>query len=239
MSVQKSASALVALVAATLLLAGCGDDVTSASAPASPAPASASATTPAVVADAAPVSPCPTLTVGAVIPARTFASCVGAALESSAGYAATGTVFGEPATVRHDPARSAFDVATARGDVVGIGADIWVRPAGDAWSVADVAADDSDVRELSALAVQAAQSLPSLVTGEVMGEVTVTAVTADAITVSGAQAVETLSVTGEYVVRPDFSLVSAAVTATSSAREVSLDLDVTAWNTEQNITAPL
>lgn len=239
MSATKKAFTAALLITGTMLLAGCGDDAAPAAAPAATTTPPATVPVPSSTPVAAAAHDCTATEVGETVTSQAFAACVTDALDASAGYVASGTLLGEPATVRHEPARDAFEVTIQRGSIIGIGTDVWVRPAGGAWTVADSDAPDATVLALSELGIEAARALPGLTTGSVMGDLTVTDASDSAVTYAGDQTSGPISVSGTYVVAPDFALISAAVTATSTARELSLDLAVTAWDEPQNITAPL
>lgn len=232
----------IALAAATSLTAVLMLSACTAAEPASEPEASVPATaveTPAPPAAEDPRQGCPELTLGAVISPAAFSGCVSDVLASIEGYSAAGIVLEENSTVRHDPAAQAFELITDDGSMIGIGDELWVQATEYGWMLADSQSPEWEVSRLSDMAVEVQRALPGLITGKYMGDLTVTSIDEGRVTLSGEQSVASITAAGTYVLAPDWELLAASFTGSSTAQEIAADLTVTAWDTAQDITPPL
>lgn len=191
----------------------------------------------------APTTDCPELTEGATVDGAALGTCIAAAGESIAGYAATMSTMGIESTAKYNPAERAIQTDSPVGSVIAIGDEAWVKTPTADWQVADTASSDPIVAALSNAATAAASVEPTAMAGSLAGEFTVTG-TGERLgkpvyLVSGSVEQQGVSVDVVFEVTKDFESLATTSTASVSGQTVESTMVVTEWDVKQDIVAPL
>ncbi|WP_223623299.1 hypothetical protein [Microbacterium sp. EST19A] len=223
------------ILAASVLLTGCagGSDK-----PADEKPSGA-----AQEENAAPESDCPELKDGATIDGAALSECVTEAMADSAGFAAKMTTLGMESTSRYNPAEAAVATDTTFGSVVVIGEDAWVKSATGEWQAADTASTDPTVVALSTAAKAVDASDPMGVAGTLSGEYTVTGTGTrlgqDVFLLTGVTEEGGTSVDMVFELTSDYVVLAATGSTELEGQKIESVQEITEWDVEQDIIAPL
>jgi len=223
------------IVAAAVLLTGCSGTADK--------PADSTPSTNASQEAEAPQSDCPELTEGATIDGSALGTCIAAAGEAIAGYAATMSTMGIESTAKYNPSERALQTDSPVGSVIAIGDDAWVKTPTADWQVADTASSDPIVAALSNAATAASSVEPTAMASSLSGEFTVTG-TGERLgkpvyLVSGSVEQQGVSVDVVFEVTKDFESLASTSTASVNGQSVESTMVVTEWDVKQDIVAPL
>ncbi|MFE7197968.1 hypothetical protein [Microbacterium oxydans] len=224
------------VLAAAVLLTGCtgsGSDSTAEKKPSAGASQEAEA----------PQTDCPELKEGATIDGAVLGDCVADAMSDTAGYAATSSVMGIDSTARFNPADKAIESISPAGSLIVIGDDIWVKSATSDWQPADPSSSDPVIATLSASAADASLLDPTRAADAVTGEFTVTG-TGERLgqkvyLVSGAMEQQGTAVDVVFEVTADYVVLASSSSASLEGQTVEVTMEITEWDVEQDIVAPV
>lgn len=222
------------ILAAAIMLTGCSapaaeepTDETSASAEATPAPA----------------SDCPELTDGATIDGSALGTCITEAMTDTQGYAAKMTVLGMETTAQYDPSTEAVAWSTPMGSVVVIGDDAWVKSSTTDWQVADANSSDPIVAGLSQAAATANDADPAVAAASLSGEFTVTGTGSrlgqDVYILTGTAEQDGVAVEMTYEITSDYVVLATTGTTEAAGQSIDTSLEITEWDVKQDIVAPI
>ncbi len=229
-----------AVIAAAILLTGCSGqgaaEKPSDSKPSSSSSSSAEETT-------APSSDCPTLEEGATVDIAALATCSTERMDESAGYAATSTTMGMESTARYNPSEKAVAVDSSIGSMVVIGDQAWVKSPSSEWQVADPNSSDPIIAGLSAGATTATSMDPAQAIAALNGEFTVTGTSErlgqKVYLVSGTTETQGVAVDATFEVTEDYIILATMTKTEVQGQPIESSLEITDWDTPQEITAPM
>lgn len=184
---------------------------------------------------------CPPLSEGANVEVSVLAQCSQAAMQETAGYAARTEILGLVSEVRVNTDPQAMHMDSDLGEVISIEGQTWVN-VGDGWQEGDPDSADPLVAGLSAAADEVAEQADPTAQLEQMGEVDLTVTGTDTrlgedvfvISGSGAEVDDML-----YYVTADYAVLGADVQVSVEGLDVTSTVEVTEWDTPQEITAPM
>lgn len=227
------------ILAAAVLLTGCSAGSTSEPSTSSD---SAASSAPSEAAEATS-SDCPELAEGETIEGSVLGTCITAALDGIAGYAATTSVMGIESTAKYNPAEKAIETSSDLGSLIVIGSDAWVKSGSGEWQVADVNSSDPIVAGLSAGAETASTTDPMAVAAALSGDFTVTG-TGERLgkpvyLVSGTVEQQGVAVDAVFELTADYENLATTTSAAVGEQSVEVSMVVTEWDVTQDIVAPL
>jgi len=191
----------------------------------------------------APESNCPELAEGATIDGAELGTCITESMKDSSGYAAKTTILGMESTARYNPSTDAVESISPAGSLIVIGDDVWVKSSTSEWQVADPNSSDPVIAGLSTGAATIAETDPATAAGALTGEFTVTGTGTrlgeDVYLVSGTSEMQGVSVDIVYEVSSDYVVLASTANSEAAGQEIEITMEVTEWDVEQDITAPL
>ncbi|WP_144875412.1 hypothetical protein [Microbacterium sp. 1.5R] len=235
MRVNKIGAGIV--LAAAVLLTGC-------SAPADePKGDNTASSTPAAEETTAPTSDCPELAEGATVDGADLGPCIAEAMTDTKGYAAKTSILGMDTTARYNPSTDAIESITPVGSLIAIGDDVWVKSSTSEWQTADPNSSDPIIAALSEGASTIADTDPAQAASTLTGEFTVTGTGSrlgqDVFLVSGTTQMQGVAVDVVYEVTSDYVVLASTGTAEAGGQSIETSMEVTEWDVEQDIVAPL
>lgn len=227
------------VLAATVLLTGC---TAGAEEPADAEPTTGAEETSAPD-SAASESDCPELSEGATVDGTALGACITEAMTDTAGYAAKTSILGMDTTARYNPETDAVETITPMGSLILIGDDAWVKTPTTEWQVADPNSSDPIVAALSSGAATAAGTDPATAAGALTGEFTVTGTGTrlgqDVYLVSGTSEAQGVAVDVVFEVTEDYVVLATTGSTEAAGQMIETSLEITEWDVEQDIVAPL
>lgn len=191
----------------------------------------------------APESNCPELAEGATIDGAELGTCITESMNDSSGYAAKTTILGMESTARYNPSTDAVESISPAGSLIVIGDDVWVKSSTSEWQVADPNSSDPVIAGLSTGAATIAETDPATAAGALTGEFTVTGTGTrlgeDVYLVSGTSEMQGVSVDIVYEVSSDYVVLASTANSEAAGQEIEITMEVTEWDVEQDIKAPL
>lgn len=191
----------------------------------------------------APESDCPELTEGATVDGTALGACITEAMTDTAGYQAKTSILGMDTTARYNPATDAVETITPMGSLIIIGDDAWVKTPTTEWQVADPNSSDPIVAALSSGAATAAGTDPATAAGALTGEFTVTGTGSrlgqDVYLVSGTSEAQGVAVDVVFEVTDDYVVLATTGSTEAAGQMIETSLEITEWDVEQDIVAPL
>lgn len=191
----------------------------------------------------APESDCPELAEGATIDGAELGTCITESMKDSSGYAAKTTILGMESTARYNPSTDAVESISPAGSLIVIGDDVWVKSSTSEWQVADPNSSDPVIAGLSTGAATIAETDPATAAGALTGEFTVTGTGTrlgeDVYLVSGTSEMQGVSVDIVYEVSSDYVVLASTANSEAAGQEIEITMEVTEWDVEQDIKAPL
>jgi hypothetical protein len=226
------------VLTATVLLTGC---TAGAEEPAEEKPTTAEETSAADT--GASESDCPELAEGATVDGAALGACITEAMTDTAGYQAKTSILGMDTTARYNPETDAVETITPMGSLILIGDDAWVKTPTTDWQVADPNSSDPIVAALSSGAATAAGTDPATAAGALTGEFTVTGTGSrlgqDVYLVSGTSEAQGVAVDMVFEVTDDYVVLATSGSTEAEGQKIETSLEITEWDVEQDIVAPL
>ena len=213
------------VLAAAVMLTGC-------SAGASDKPAESKPSGAASQEAEAPSTDCPELADGATVDGSALGACIAEAMTDTAGYAAKTVVMGMESTTRFNPAEKALESLSPMGSIVS-----------SDWQAADPSSSEPVIAGLSTTAKDVTAMDPAATAKAITGDFTVTG-TGERLgqkvyLVSGTVEQAGTPVDVVFEVTEDYVNLASTSSATIEGQSVDVALEITEWDVQQDIVAPV
>ena len=191
----------------------------------------------------APESDCPELTEGATVDGAELGACITEAMTDTAGYAAKTSILGMDTTARYNPKTDAVETITPVGSLIVIGDDAWVKSSTSEWVAADPESSDPIIAGLSSAAATVTDTDPAATAGALSGDFTVTSTGTrlgqDVYVLTGTAEAEGVASDVVIELTSDYVALAMSGTAEAAGQTIETSMEVTEWDVEQDIVAPL